>query len=300
LTELNTAIDKRGLLSLGRLEQELVSGDENPNEHLKEVLFTLTEGLNVSDINEPPRRVPLDPFDALRLSMLTCIRYEKSRPDKIIEVKRALGSLLDSAGHRDMLLMVDDLLRYAGATIRTSDLYGKDGAGGFILSKLSSLARANMGGMDDVMPALTRHKPLIVEILDQLAKGKLRKDAPSNQQQGASQRDTYPYVHGTEPTPGPGGSAPRFSTVIVFVIGGVTYEEAAAVAAINAGQASLGTNSLVSSGGNAGATAPSPFKIILGGSTIHNAHSFLAELQRFSGGSGGNVNVDVGAGVDLR
>jgi hypothetical protein len=236
--------------------------------------------------------------------MLTCIRYEKSRPDKIIEVKRALGSLLDSAGHRDMLLMVDDLLRYAGASIRTSDLYGKDGAGGFILSKLSSLARANMGGMDDVMPALTRHKPLIVEILDQLAKGKLRKDVPSNQQQGASQRDTYPYVHGTEPTPGPGGSAPRFSTVIVFVIGGVTYEEAAAVAAINAGQASLGTNSLVpgssssSSSGGAGATAP--FKIILGGSTIHNAHSFLAELQRFSGGSGGNVNVDIGAGVDLR
>ena len=51
-----------------------------------------------------------------------------------------------------------------------------------------------------------------------------------------------------------------------------------------------------------GATAP--FKIILGGSTIHNAHSFLAELQRFSGGGsgggGGTVNVDMGAGVDLR
>lgn len=303
LTELNSAIEKRGLLSLGRLEQELSSGDENANEHLKEVLMTLQEGLNVSDPNEPPRRVPLDPFDALRLSMLACIRYEKSRPDKIVEVKRALGSLLDSAGHRDMLLMVDDLLRYAGASTRTSDLYGKDAAGGFILSKLSSLARAGMGGMDDIMPALTRHKPLIVDLLDQLARGKLRKDSAGGNQQGGPQKDAYPYVHGTEPTPGPGGSAPRFSTVIVFVIGGVTYEEAAAVAAINAGQMALGAAS--SGGVGAGATgATAPFKIILGGSTIHNAHSFLAELQRFSGGGsgggGGTVNVDMGAGVDLR
>jgi len=302
LTELNSAIEKRGLLSLGRLEQELSSGDENASEHLKEVLLTLSEGLNVSDPNEPPRRVPLDPFDALRLSMLACIRYEKSRPDKIVEVKRALGSLLDSAGHRDMLLMVDDLLRYAGASTRTSDLYGKDAAGGFILSKLSSLARAGMGGMDDIMPALTRHKPLIVDLLDQLARGKLRKDSAGGSQQSGPQKDAYPYVHGTEPTPGPGGSAPRFSTVIVFVIGGVTYEEAAAVAAINAGQMALGAASSGSVGAGAtGATAP--FKIILGGSTIHNAHSFLAELQRFSGGSsggGGTVNVDMGAGVDLR
>ena len=300
LTELNASIDKRGLVHLGRIEQDLAAGDENPAEHFKEVLATLQEGLNLADPGEPPRRMPLDPFDALRLGMLCIVRYERSKPDRVAEVKRCLGQMLEQAGHRDMLLLVDDLLRYAGAGVRTCDLYGKEalGHGGAFLSKLTSIARsAGMGGgdgMDAVMPQLTRHKPLVVDILDQLARGRLRKDAA-----GGNARDAFPYVHGTEPTPGPGGSAPRFSTVVVFVVGGVTYEEASSVAAINSGALVIGGGSTSGSAGSP-ASAGAPFRVILGGTSVHNSHSFLAELQRaFGSGGGGEARVDVGAGAGL-
>ena len=110
-------------------------------------------------------------------------------------------------------------------------------------------------------------------------------------------------MHGTEPAPGPGGSAPRFSTVVVFIVGGCTYDEAAIVAGINAGTISIG--GAAGSAGSAAAAAPAtpPFRVILGGTAIHNSKTFLAELQALAsgGGGGGSVSVGVaGAGVDLR
>jgi len=329
LTELNGAIEKRGLVSLGRLEQDLAAGDESAEAHLREVCAALAEGLNVADAGEPPRRVPLDPFDALRLAMLACLRYERARPDRVAEVKRLLGGLLEAAGHRDMVLLLDDVLRYAGAAARSCDLFGQgaaqaQGKGGAFLAKLTNIARSAVGGgpdMDAVMPALTRHKPLIVDLLDQLARGRLRKDAAAPGGAGgaggggaAAGRDAFPYVHGTEPAPGPGGGAPRFSTVVLFVVGGVTYEEAACVAAINSGAlpiggAAGGAGGAAAGAGGAGAAAAPPFRVLLGGSTILGARDFLAELQRFGsggggggGGGGGEARVDVGAGsgLDLR
>ena len=63
-------------------------------------------------------------------------------------------------------------------------------------------------GVSGVENVLTQHQPLLVSLLDQLAKGRLPKAA-------------FPYV-GAEPSV-------RVSSVIVFIVGGVTFEEAAKV-----------------------------------------------------------------------
>ena len=79
----------------------------------------------------------------------------------------------------------------------------------------------------------------------------------------------------------------RFANVVVFVVGGVTYEEAAKVDAIN-----RGTQSLT---GGAGTGAPPPFRVILGGTSVLSAKSFVAELINMR--DSGHVAVDMAAGA---
>ena len=77
----------------------------------------------------------------------------------------------------------------------------------------------------------TQHKPLLFSILDQLIKGKLKEAS-------------YPYL-------GTGQLKDRPQDIIVFIIGGCTYEEALAVHNFNR-------------------TMPG-VRIVLGGTTIHNS-----------------------------
>ena len=131
-----------------------------------------------------------------------------------------------------------------------------------------------------------QHQPLLTTVLDQLAKGRLSKTV-------------FPFV-GPETPPG------RMSTVIVFYVGGCTFEEAATVAAINAGTLAIGGGASAAGAGGAqdfgvpvapaGGASGAPFRVVLGGTAIHNSKSFLAELKRMQSGGAGHVSVDVGAG----
>lgn len=82
----------------------------------------------------------------------------------------------------------------------------------------------------------TQHVPLLIQTLDAAFKGKLRESS-------------FPGT-GTIPT-----AAPR--SILVFVVGGVTYEEATKVAEMNS----------------------SGIKVVLGGTTVHNSNTFLSELR---------------------
>lgn len=66
---------------------------------------------------------------------------------------------------------------------------------------------------------------------------------------------SYPFVEGAAP---PTAMRDRPQDVIVFMVGGATFEEARYIAMLNA--ASPGS------------------RIILGGTTIHNSQSFMQEL----------------------
>ena len=82
-------------------------------------------------------------------------------------------------------------------------------AGGGIISSLGKKIASSLNGVENVY---TQHQPLLYYILESIVKGKLKDSA-------------YPPI-----TSGSGGAASTIpSEVIVFIIGGATFEEATKV-----------------------------------------------------------------------
>lgn len=132
--------------------------------------------------------------------------------------------------------MVTALIQYGGRNVRGSDLFGQN-------KTPLSLTRRFFKGLKGVENIYTQHTPLLSETLDNLVKGKLK--------------DTqFPYI-------GSSVLRDRPQEIILFMVGGATYEEAYAVYNLNK-------------------TLPG-VKIVLGGTTIHNCKSFLEEVSHSTG-----------------
>ena len=176
--------------------------------------------------------------DGLRLVMLYALRYETAAPEKVEQVKRALMAAKGlSAGD---LAMVDVMLRYGGVGARAGDLFSNKST----TAKLASSLRRGLRGVDNVY---TQHEPAFKALVEDAAKGTLSKALfPST---GHATQDGAPGV------------------LLVFVLGGITYEEVGAVAALNARLQA----------------AKSPTRVLLGGSSLLNSQAFMAELARLAG-----------------
>jgi vacuolar protein sorting-associated protein 45 len=96
---------------------------------------------------------------------------------------------------------------------------------------------------------MTQHKPVLLETLDLLKRNKLPSEA----------FDTEVPKGVDAPKDGKASSEPR--EVIVFILGGVTYEESMTVAELN----------------KAG-----PMKVVLGGTSVLNSASFISEIESMS------------------
>jgi vacuolar protein sorting-associated protein 45 len=77
MSEMSTAVDQRGLMDVSVVEQDVAAGGDNPNDHFRDVTAALSEE-------------KIDPIDALRLVMLYTLRYERSKPDKVAELRRCV------------------------------------------------------------------------------------------------------------------------------------------------------------------------------------------------------------------
>lgn len=122
------------------------------------------------------------------------------------------------------------MLNLAGADQRQDDL--------FMNENIFSRGKSALKGLKGVENVFTQHTPHLSQTLDLLLKGRLRETS-------------YPFLEGEEAF-----KMQRPQDIIIFMLGGVTYEEARAVALLNqqlAGQT----------------------RILLGGTTIHNSTSFL-------------------------
>jgi len=143
--------------------------------------------------------------------------------------------LLSTRGVSEADIELLTLLKlYAGEERRTGvDIFeNKD----FFQVARGSIKRGLLG----VTNIYTQHKPLLYSILNDVIKGKLRENV-------------YPFIHG----------APilnRTVQIIVFMVGGITFEEALTVAEISAQQ---------------------NVSIQLGGTTVHNTKSFLTSLRKY-------------------
>lgn len=167
--------------------------------------------------------------DMLRMVMLYALRYESHSNNDV----SGLVDALRKRGVSDRLrMMVHAVLDYGGKKSRGSDLFGNQ--------DIVSITKKFLKGVKGVENVYAQHKPLLYSLLDQLIKGKLKEGA-------------YPYL-------GTSQLRDRPQDIIVFVIGGTTYEEALAIHTLNRSSPGI--------------------RIILGGTTIHNFKGFLDEISQ--------------------
>ena len=174
--------------------------------------------------------------DAIRLAVLYALHYEQKPGSKLSSV---LSALRDRGISEDMLNIVNLFLRYLSlsrfslrfspSNERTGDLFGGSGLGGLV----SGLAKSIKGNSN----IYTQHQPLLQDVLSQIKKNKL------------SETD-YPFEGAS------GNGTPN--VVVVFYVGGTTYEEAHVVSEWN---------------------TEGSMQVVLGGTHVLNSDMFMRAIK---------------------
>jgi vacuolar protein sorting-associated protein 45 len=167
--------------------------------------------------------------DLVRCVMLYAIRYEKNAK----EISALISMLDDRDIDKSKIALVKSVLKYAGGSCRNPGLF-EEGT-----STIQNIFTMLGGGIRDVDNVYTQHKPLLRSILNSL--GKLSETM-------------YPFFGLTAK------GAPK--EVIIFMVGGITYEEALTVWQFNNDKKNT-------------------IKIVLGGNIIHNSDSFIKQIEDF-------------------
>jgi len=149
--------------------------------------------------------------------------------------------LLQTGVGQEQVNLVDTLLRYAGAHSRDGDLFGNQSFMARTKSAVSAVSRS-VAGVDNY---LTQHRSQISSLANELLEGRLKESS-------------YPFIsargvkdHAKEVV----------NNAMIFVVGGTTFEESRDVSELN--KALAGSRC-----------------IVLGGTTIHNSRSFLADIAQ--------------------
>ena len=239
--EITRVLGERHLIEVSTLEQSIACTSDHAS--------------HVEKLKDKIKDPKLHPEDKLRLALLYTLRYETHGGNRIPEIKQLLRA---NRVTEDRVKLLDAIINYAGTSKRNQMNYG---SGADLFSGFVTMVKgvAQQSGVENV---LTQHKPMLAKILEEARTGKLAEAKyPSV---NASLSSTF---GGPSATPG-GSMAPPAKEVIVMILGGATYEEAAYVASVNSNPV-LG--------------ATSPFRVLLGGTSVHNTRTFLAELSNLTG-----------------
>ena len=170
-------------------------------------------------------RISVD--DALKLVALYALRYERHAncdTSSLLQIIKMRGGQTH---------IIPSLIEYAGTHMRQGELFNL-----VRITDAVKLTRNLIKGLKGVENVFTQHTPLLKETLEDVFKG--RELDP-----------TYPAINSELV---PFRRPPQ--EVVVFIVGGTTYEEALAVHQLN----------------NVG------YRVILGGTIIHNSESFINEV----------------------
>ncbi|CAH8846876.1 unnamed protein product [Trichobilharzia szidati] len=240
MSELSRIVKEHALLEVSEVEQELVCRDNHAS-----VLSRIK-----SLVSDP--RILLS--DALRLVLLYALRYGKQKQ----ELAGLIRALVTRGATDEDIRTIEKLLEYSWP-VSTSDGFDlfnvvksatTSGTSAIVDAQSATKAMASLKkrlvqelkGVDNVY---TQHEPLLVDILNKLTKGQLR-DA------------SFPSLAtGTCWKTVPSGQRPK--EIIVFFIGGITYEEVCSVHKINSSTPDV--------------------DIIIGGTCVHNSRTFLQEVS---------------------
>ena len=221
--ELSRLSDVCQLLEISELEQEIVCATDH-SLHKQELIIK---------IKNPKVKIA----DKLRLAIIFLLRYESF--NEINEIK----SLLQEKGVSSAQLpLLNLMLTYAGDARRTPGLFSA--GNNSLISKIGK-SFSSVGGAQNVY---TQHQPLLFHTIDAIVKGKIKDSA-------------YPpcYPLGSQSAASNSATATKPSEIVVFIIGGATYEEAMKVSEFN--------------------TLNQSMKVVLGGSCVQNSNSFLHEIN---------------------
>jgi hypothetical protein len=220
--ELSRRVGAENLLEVSEVEQSLACNDNHTSD-LKNVQRLIQSPAVTSD-------------SKLRLVALYSLRYEK-HPSNALPL---LVDLLGTAGnvpprHIDLiakLLIYHSSLQQTQSAGGISDMFESAG--------IFSGARDRFKGLKGIENVYTQHSPRLELTLQNLIKGRLR-----DQQ--------YPFLEGG------GSTRDKPQDIILFIVGGVTFEEAKSVSQINASSPGV--------------------RIVLGGTCVHNSTMFLEEME---------------------
>lgn len=239
VSELSRRVGEDNLLDVSELEQSLACNDNHASD-LKVGRPSHPLFLTATNIVQALQRIiqlPTVPAEnKLRLVALYAIRYEKN-PSNALPV---LLDLLTAAGnvppHR--INIIPKLLAYHHS------LQAPPVAGGFSdlfeSTSFFSGARDRLKGLKGVENVYTQHSPRLEATLQNLIRGRLKELQ-------------YPFLEGG------GHTRDKPQDIIVFMVGGATYEEAKTVAQANASSPGV--------------------RVVLGATRMHNSTTFLEEVD---------------------
>lgn len=135
-----------------------------------------------------------------------------------------------------LVKQIKSLEVFAGSFKRQEDIFSSGG----IFSRTGSRFK----GLKGIENIYTQHSPRLEVLLDHMSKGRLREQS-------------YPFLDHN------GSNREKPQDVIVFIVGGVTFQEAKVVAQVNA--------------------SAQGFRVALGGSCVLNSKAFLQVFCRIIG-----------------
>jgi len=227
--ELSAIVSQRKLLDISAIEQEIVCSNDHKH-HFNDVERTIKDP-NVND------------YDKLRLAIIYALRYQAKGNDKASNLRTLLrNNVSNEQLAKEYVQTLDIMLRHFGSNKREMNLFEEEKSGNSLIGKLGSIVKA-VNGMDEVQNIYTQHNPLLHHIIEDAIKCKL----PFNQ---------FPGFHGAHK------QQPKH--IIIYFIGGATFEEAETVAQFNK---QFGDKT----------------QIVLGSGKMHNSQSFIADIQKAYG-----------------
>lgn len=238
--ELTAQVEARSLMSVSRLEQDLACAPPAAAAHYDAVLAAVGDNT-------------YGPDDWVRLVALWCLRYEREGGGKSASLADALRATGRVPAAR--LTALRALLDRCSDARRTGDLF-QDRT---ISARFAVLAKQHIKGVENVY---TQHTPAVVGVVERLARGKLP-------------LEEYPAVSRAASS---STSEPRL--ILVFIVGGTTYEDATAISALNASAAPGGSDGSKGGAIGGGSSLPPGTRVLLGGTGVHNSQSFLSALEQ--------------------
>lgn len=187
----------------------------------------------------------------VRLLALYALRYEK-HPQNSLPVLLGLLSVANVSKQEAEVVQV--LINVMGVQARQEELFDDD--------SIFSRARSGIKGLKGVENVYTQHRPLLEQTLLNLSKARLSESK-------------YPYLKNEMP-----GRSERPQDVIVYIVGGITYEEAKVMREI--------TTSIPS------------FRVVGGSETVLNSKLFLGGIRTCAGGWQGRGLAGVKARLESR